>query len=490
MTAQPSGAEKPDLPATGPVLPGDSDEFLVIIATGFEPNFAGLFADIVRFAFPDAKLKIVIADSRSIPDLANLPEFPAAALVLVLMSNLQGDARPEKKGQFLDWGTWMEKRVRLMRARTNAHLICMSGLDRLDAFKGMERGGAHTVIQMPVRSADLQPVILDVYSHWLTAHTEDGRGRVFRVLIGAGRELQLCDMFSEVIRAVLPDARLDIQITESMDVHEIALLPEARSADFLLFHLGNLLARIPDDESNNGSPEWHGRRVRILRNTWRGGMVCMTGRFKETTGEAMRAAGADLGLPAPCNLAEIRTLLLDTHKRWLARTETASPPAPRRSVSSSSFESRRTRNILVGDDPFADILAAVLEDRLAGICEFKFIRFRTEKELRELAATGNADLIFLYIGNVSWNADHADRRKGISFEALKDRLRRAIDILGEISRAYQVPVIAIQGTDLQAEADRARVTLLEAPFTIADLMPAVYSALGIRPPHLSLSGCS
>lgn len=443
---------------------GISGEFLVIVATGSESHLADAFADIVRFALPDAKPRIVIADSGSIPDLANLPEFHGAALVLVAMSNLQGDARPEKKGPFLDWGTWMEKRVRLMRERTNAHLICMSGIDRLDGFKGMERGGAHTVFQIPVRASELEPVILAAYERWLAArqrqfrvlialsytgefpdmlsavvrdtlpgipievtvapsldardvaameetraadlvivfisnlnnrlpddhadeedelrfarrvrvlrdatpaflfcgagiwsnkteHAMLGAGadiavplpfelnrlreaiesahrrwlrprgagdriEVFRVLIGAGPETILCDIFGMIVRELLPQVSLDIRFTDSRDVREIALLPEARRADMLLFHLSNLRDRIPDDDQNTASPSWHGRRVRALRNTCKGSMFCITGRYDAGTFEAMRLAGADAAHPSPCNMEDLRNFIAESHRRWLAK---------------------------------------------------------------------------------------------------------------------------------------------------------------------------
>jgi hypothetical protein len=304
MNTEASGA---DPPPTGP-----SDEFLVIVAMGSEFPIADMFAEIVRFALPDATPRILTSEAKSIPDLTEIPEFSSAALLLVNLSNLQGDASPENKGPFLDWGTWMEKRVRLMRKRTRAHLICMSGLDRLDAFKGMERGGAHTVIQVPVRGAELQPVIREAYDRWLAART-----RKFHVLIALSYTGEFPDGLAAIVRDTLPDTPLHVTVAPSWDVRDVAAMPETSAADLVIVFISNLSMWLPDDRDGEGNELRYARRVRILRDATTAFMFCSTFFWSQRIGHAMHGAGADESGPIPIELQPLRESIKSAHRRWL-----------------------------------------------------------------------------------------------------------------------------------------------------------------------------
>jgi hypothetical protein len=141
----------------------------------------------------------------------------------------------------------------------------------------------------------------------------------------------------------------------------------------------------------------------------------------------------------------------------------------------------RTRTILVDTDNFGSMFEGLLTQRFSENCDLKFIRFATEAQLRELAASGTADLICLYIGTVVWNTPPAPTAGSELSKPKKDRIRHGVEVLGELTARHRVPVIATQGTDLRAEATRAGIHFLEAPFKIADLLPVIHTALGIPP---------
>jgi hypothetical protein len=275
-------------------------KFHVLIALSYTGEFPDGLAAIVRDTLPDTPLHVTVAPSWDVRDVAAMPETSAADLVIVFISNLSMWLPDDRDGE----GNELRyaRRVRILRDATTAFMFCSTFFWSQRIGHAMHGAGADESGPIPIELQPLRESIKSAHRRWLRPRNLDDRHKIYRVLIGAGLETVVCDFYSLVVREQLPDVPLDIRFTDSRDVHRIALLPEALRADFLFFHLSNLRDLIPDDDPNTASPSWHARRVRILRNTCKGSMFCITGRYDSGTFEAMRLAGADAAHPSPFKL--------------------------------------------------------------------------------------------------------------------------------------------------------------------------------------------
>lgn len=140
---------------------------------------------------------------------------------------------------------------------------------------------------------------------------------------------------------------------------------------------------------------------------------------------------------------------------------------------------RKKLTVLLGDDQFGELVGDLIERDFGDRYEFRFLKFGSEAELRRLALAERPDLIFLYVSSISWNPrPPGPPPQGCS----KAPFACWVYTLGEISARFGVPIIATQGCDLRADADRAGISFFQAPFTVAEITSAVRAALGIQLP--------
>lgn len=318
----------------------------------------------------------------------------------------------------------------------------------------------------------------------------------FLAVVATGDDPVLSKMFVAVIEESLPGARIRVVAAEAKSIADLAKMPDFCQAGLALVTFMTL------HELPGGGAEGRGKAanveasIRHLREHTDAYLLVTSGWFNPTVVRAIARGGADDFLGHPFKCRELVEVVERAYKRWVekrqkeirapglasdaneqrARATATEPEAPQ--VRST----RRTRTILVDNDNFGKMFEELLDHYLSDYFDLKFVRFETEARLRELAASDTADLICLYIGTVAWNTPPGPPPESDPSKPWKDRIRHGVEVLGELSACYRVPVIATQGTDLRADATRAGIHFLEAPFTVAAVLPIVHSAFGLAPP--------
>ena len=113
--------------------------------------------------------------------------------------------------------------------------------------------------------------------------------------------------------------------------------------------------------------------------------------------------------------------------------------------------------VLAGDDHFAEVCLLLLKRKIGIQREVRLVRFQSENELLGLADGQFFDLIFLYIGNIQW-------------EAHSDQLSHVVKVLLQLRADYGKPIIALQGMDWGQHFADTGVSFLTVPFTTGEFL--------------------
>lgn len=112
--------------------------------------------------------------------------------------------------------------------------------------------------------------------------------------------------------------------------------------------------------------------------------------------------------------------------------------------------------ILMCDDQISDSFEVAVKYSWARKHKLTFIRFTKATELQMLTKK-RFDLIFLYLGNVTWDVGS------------KHRFNSAVEFLTKLKAQYYKPIIATQGMDMSKQFAGTGITFIEAPWTIEQI---------------------
>lgn len=128
---------------------------------------------------------------------------------------------------------------------------------------------------------------------------------------------------------------------------------------------------------------------------------------------------------------------------------------------------------LLGLDIFAGCIELILRSKLGGIHNLRFHYFARSSELLKLAEEHLFDLVFMYMGNITWDIASAG-----------GPWARQYGILGELKARYGKPIVVTHGYDLSqigalsAELEPKGVIFLSIPYTVENLWTHLQPQLG------------
>jgi hypothetical protein len=114
----------------------------------------------------------------------------------------------------------------------------------------------------------------------------------------------------------------------------------------------------------------------------------------------------------------------------------------------------------IGNGLFGELVESVIKSDWQKRYSLKFIHFKREAELFELAKNQPFDLIFLYVSNVEWATSDPRINKDFS---------KPVEVLSKIKNRYGKPIIATQIDDLRQSFEGTGIIFLHAPLNIEEL---------------------
>jgi hypothetical protein len=227
----------------------------------------------------------------------------------------------------------------------------------------------------------------------------------FLVVVATGDDPLLSEMFAPVIQDSLPGARIRVVAADVKSIADLAKMPDFRQAGLALVTFMTL------HELPGGGAEGRGKAatvemsIRHLRGHTEAFLLVTSGWFNPAVLKGIARGGADDFLAHPFECRELTEIVEKAYKRWVEkrRKQTPASAANEHGARAAATEpkapvvrsTRRIRTILVDNDNFGKMFEALLNHHLSDYFDLKFVRFETEARLRELVASGAADLICL-----------------------------------------------------------------------------------------------
>ena len=123
--------------------------------------------------------------------------------------------------------------------------------------------------------------------------------------------------------------------------------------------------------------------------------------------------------------------------------------------------------LLAQDNIWSGIFDLLTRDSLGEKYDLRFIYFTRASELARLAETHAFDLVFFYLGNITWDVGYGNLCALFSL-AENERMipdGTIVDFLGNLKARHGKLIIVTQGLELTERFKRVGVTFLTSPFS-------------------------